>query len=178
LQIKDKHHQTVAVFATALIDKANWYQHKKLDTIRLAKQNYSLKKQRLTELKNAASHLKATKSTIAYIPLDKLFNSQGKARQYLFDQIPNSAIIEIVRPNWNLIQQIGTNLHVSHLGFAIRKNGILYYREASSTENKIIDIPLVDYLKQAQKSPTIKGINIQIIVQKKPFQIICRGEQH
>lgn len=85
----------------------------------------------------------------------------------LFNQIPNAAIIEIIRPNWDLHKEIGTHLNVSHLGFSIRKNGTLLFRETSSTDGRAIDIPLVDYLRQTLSSPTIKGINVQVVLDPK-----------
>ena len=82
---------------------------------------------------------------------------------YFFQQIPNAAIIEIVRPNWDLTKEIGTHLNVSHIGFAIWKNKTLYFRQASSIHHQVIDTPLTSYLYDALKnSETIKGINIQI----------------
>ncbi len=57
---------------------------------------------------------------------------------------------------------MGTNLNVSHVGFAIRDNGELIYREASSEANKIIDISLAEYLQQYANDPdsTVKGIAV------------------
>ena len=81
---------------------------------------------------------------------------------YLFSQIPDSTIVEIVRPNWNLEKLIGTNLHVSHLGFVVHTEQGVMYREASSVKAKVVDIPLIDYLQAYINSSTIKGINLQL----------------
>jgi hypothetical protein len=101
---------------------------------------------------------------LPYIPLTALFQSNGQANQALFDQIPDGAIIEIVRPNWSLKDKIGTNLDVSHLGFAFRHDGQLWFRNASSQFHRVVDEPLISYLDKARSSPTIKGINIQVLV--------------
>jgi hypothetical protein len=135
-----------------------------LDTIRLSQANTSDKMQRLQTLKQEGSQLPKATSIIPYLPLDSLFDSTGKANDYLFKQIPNAAIIEIVRPNWDLSKEIGTHLNISHLGFAIWKNRILYFREASSQHGRVVDVPLVDYLRDTLKSPTIKGINVQVVL--------------
>ncbi len=82
---------------------------------------------------------------------------------YLFKQIPNGAIIEIVRPNWDLTKQIGTHLNISHLGFAFWQQGNLIFRHASSEARQVTETPFIHYLKKAKKSPTIKGINIQVL---------------
>ena len=65
-------------------------------------------------------------------------------------------------------ERIGTSLNISHLGFAIWSNKKLYFRQASSQYGKIVDVPLIDYLQeQTRTSPTIKGINIQVLVPTK-----------
>ncbi len=167
--------QPVAKIATALINKPAWYQHFDLSHIRVKNINATEQAKRLAALKAEGSKLKIVLSSIPYIPLTALFDGSGKANGYLFKQIPNAAIIEIVRPNWDLHKQIGTNLNVSHLGFAIWDKGILMFREASTIEGHIVvDTPLVDYLHDMQKSPTVKGINIQVVVPQQPLSQDCR----
>ncbi|WP_298626296.1 N-acetylmuramoyl-L-alanine amidase-like domain-containing protein [uncultured Legionella sp.] len=174
LTIKNKQNKSVALYAEALIDKPGWYAHKKVNTIRLQKENKQEQEQRLAELKNKGSQLKATVSKIPYIPFTVLFPMNDAPNLYLFSQIPTGAIIEIVRPGWDLRKVIGTSLNISHLGFAIRINDQLYFRQASSQYGKIVDVPLIDYLKEAIESPTIKGINVQIVLPKKPVRHNCR----
>ncbi len=164
--IIDKNEQPVALIATAMIDKPSWYQHKTLKIIRLQKGTKAEKQKRLQELQKKGSKLEITESNIPYIPLTALFSKKNEPNTYLFSQIPNGAVIEIVRPNWNLKKEIGTALNVSHLGFGIWIRGQLFFREASSKEGKVVDVPLINYLKEALTSPTIKGINIQIVDKK------------
>ncbi|STX44101.1 Protein of uncharacterised function (DUF1460) [Legionella donaldsonii] len=171
---QDKSKAPVAKIATALIDKPSWYQHFTLATIRLQSQDKAEQTKRLAELKTRGSKLPKTNAQLPYIPLTSLFNAKGEPNQYLFAQIPDGAIVEIVRPNWNLREQIGTNLNVSHLGFVFWKNGVATFRQASSIYNKVVDVPLIDYLKEAyENSPTIKGINVQIVVPKSPLTDSC-----
>lgn len=160
--IHDKNGHSITKMAEALIDKPSWYQHFSTNIIRINNASSTEQGMRLTSLKQKGNQLPRTLSRIPYIPLTALFNKKGSANMYLFNQIPNGAIIEIVRPNWDLQQQIGTHLNISHLGFAIRKNGVLMFRAATSTNHRIMDYPLIDYLRETLKSPTIKGINIQI----------------
>lgn len=173
LNITNKQKRPVALYANTLIDKPGWYAHKNIDSIRLQQRNDDLQKKRLSELKIKGSHLKAIRSQIPYIPLTALFPKDDKPDDYLFSQIPNGAIIEIIRPDWNLREKIGTNLDVSHLGFAIWKNKQLFFREASSIYGSVVDVSLVDYLNDARKSPTIKGINVQVVLLQKPVSKQC-----
>lgn len=162
-RFQDKHKQPVAKFAQATINKPGWYQHMTTKNIRVNNIDRTEQVKRLQSLQHKGNQLRITNSTIPYIPFSALFDKNGKANHYLFNQIPNGAIIEIIRPNWNLNKEIGTHLNVSHLGFAFWKNGTLLFRQASSTYNKVVDTPLINYLRAAQKSPTIKGINIQTV---------------
>lgn len=174
--IKDKTQHPVALYAVAFINKPGWYQHKTLATIRLQKENKKKQQDLLEELKKKGSQLESVKAKIPYIPFTVLFSKHNEPDLYLFSQIPDGSIIEIVRPNWDLRQLIGTALNVSHLGFAIKKNGTIYFRQASSQQGKVIDVPLIDYLKDAKSSPTIKGINIQVVLPSKPLNGNCKSE--
>ncbi|WP_058513711.1 N-acetylmuramoyl-L-alanine amidase-like domain-containing protein [Legionella santicrucis] len=169
LSFKNQNHQSVAKVAEAVINKPNWYAYKTLDTIRLENTNKETAEERLTELKNEGSKLEITAERVPYLPFTALFPEKNKPNMHLFAQIPNGAIIEIVRPNWDLSQKIGTSLNISHLGFAIRNKGQLYFRQASSEYGKVVDVPLIEYLEKALNSPTIKGINVQVVLPQKPL---------
>ncbi len=173
LTIVNQNKQPVALESKTIIDKAEWY--KKLPLTRIRIQNISAKEQnkRLKSLRHAGLSFSKQTSIVSYIPLKALFNQQGQPNMTLFKQIPDGAIIEIVRPNWDLTQAIGTHLDISHLGFVFWKHHVLYFRQASIIYNKVVDVPFVEYLSKALKSPTIKGINIQVITIKKPVKGKC-----
>ena len=170
---KDNHNQPVAQIASAVINKPSWYQHMPIGTIKLGILDPTEQERRLKELQNKGRQLQAQESQIAYIPLTALFSQKGQPNQALFNQIPHAAIIEIIRPNWDLQDQIGTHLNVSHLGFAFWKQGTLIFRQASSQYHQVVDVSLINYLREARQSPTIKGINIQVVVPKKPYDKSC-----
>jgi len=162
--ILDTEQHRAAKFAHALINKPAWYQHFSTKNIRLNNPNPMTQKQRLQQLQQLGSQLSVSNSTLPYIPFSKLFTKDGQANHLLFKQIPEGAILEIVRPNWDLTAKIGTHLNISHLGFVFYEKGVPFFREASSTHQRVVDVPLIDYLRDAQKSPTIKGINIQVVL--------------
>jgi hypothetical protein len=162
LEIKDTNSEPVALLARTIIDKPSWYKHFKASD--LALNDPSQNKTHLILLHSEAKKMKEEPAATPYIPLTVLLNKKGEANGYLFSQIPNGSIIEIVRPNWSLKDKIGTNLNVSHLGFAFRENNQLMFRHASTTEKKVITLPLEKYLARFLSSPTVKGINIQKII--------------
>ncbi len=170
----DGKNQPVSLFAQAVINKPAWYQRFSIDHIRINPPSVLEQEKRLEALKQKSKTLPVVTSTIPYIPLAALFDAAGNANHTLFNQIPNAAIVEIIRPNWNLEKEIGTHLNVSHLGFAVWKNGALFFRETSSKEGVVVDYPFIDYLRETRNSPTIKGINIQIVVPQQPLAAQCK----
>lgn len=161
--IVDKNMKPSARYAQAEIDQANWYQHFELSKIRICYAAPSAAKRRLKQLQSLGKSLPLKTSRIAYIPIQALI-SKDKKSQYLLEQIPNGAIIEIIRPNWDLTQAIGTHLNVSHIGFVIREQGELFFYQASSLAKKVIKLTLIDYLISMQSQPTVQGINVQIVL--------------
>jgi hypothetical protein len=161
--IKDKDGHPIYKHAIAVIDRGRWLKQLAKNRIRLVNQDKKDVNVYLKRLRQRHTLLKKETSVLPYLPLSVLFKAQ-KPLMSLFNQIPNGVVIEIVRPNWAVHTVIGTHLNVSHLGFGFWKSGVLYFREASMTEGRVIDIPLVNYLKNMLDSPTIKGIYIQKIV--------------
>ncbi|TDJ06435.1 MAG: DUF1460 domain-containing protein [Deltaproteobacteria bacterium] len=144
-------------YAHAIIDKKSWYQNMGPQNIRrpdVTEQNF---RDLLKEFKNLGKDFKPQKATLPYITLKTLFKNPAHIRK-----IPHGAIINIVRPNWDLTNSIGTHLNISHQGIAIWNRGKLYYRHASSFPHKIVkDTAFKDYFRKYLDSETLKGINIQ-----------------
>jgi hypothetical protein len=168
--IRDRNNQPIYSVARANIDKAAWYEYSTLEKIRLNMATTEFRRQRLEELKQEGRQFVVRNVAIPYISLNKLFSANGTPNMQVFHQIPHGSIIEIVRPNWQLKALIGTNLNVSHLGFVFWDENIPNFYQASSQYGKTLIVPLINYLSEARNSPTIKGINIQIIT-KEPLKL-------
>jgi hypothetical protein len=153
-----------AEIADTIINKPAWFRSFKANHLRLFENSSkTATEQLLNDLHEEANKVHNEKSVMLYIPLNELFDGGGRPIMQLFDQIPNGSVIEIVRPNWDLVTLIGTRLNVSHLGFAIRTKKGLVYREASTEIKQVVDVPLTDYLKNYLRSTTVKGINVQVV---------------
>ncbi len=160
--IVDGDQQAINEEATCLIEKPRWLSYRSLEDIKLLENiDEAEATKRLDELHQQAAFYHDIETITPYVPLQALFDGEQQPNMALFDQIPHGSILEIVRPDWPLREQIGTNLNVSHVGFVIKNKQGLQYRQASTIENKVIDVPLVDYLRHCLKSPTIGGINLQ-----------------
>ncbi len=169
----DTNNQPVAKMATTIINKQSWYANLPKTRIRLPNASTKEQEKQHEALKHEGARLKATAISTPYIPLTVLFDEKGRPNYALFNQIPNGAIIEIVRPNWQLKEKIGSNLNISHMGFVFRKNGQLRFRHASTTKKKVSDMSFIHYLKETRTSSTIRGINIQVVVPKTPDAHLC-----
>ncbi len=150
-EIIDENKNGIVEFAEGEIDKPRWF----------LKKAESETEPRVKLLEGYAAKWKKELVRLSYLPLTTLFDDQKNPCEFIFNQIPHASIIEIVRPNWHTKDKIGTNLHVSHLGFLIRQSDKkLYFRHASSEQKSVVEILLVDYLKNYVESPTVKGIHL------------------
>jgi hypothetical protein len=162
--ILDKNNLPAAKISTTLINKPNWYAQLSEARIRLPNASSEERAHKHQMLRREGKILAAETAHLPYIPLTALFNPEGEPNLVLFNQIPDGAIIEIVRPNWDLEDKIGTQLDVSHMGFVFIENNALRFRHASTMKKKVSDVSLIEYLKNARNSPTIRGINIQVVL--------------
>lgn len=162
----DNNNQPVMVWSEALINKRNWFLKRQLADIKLLKPSNNLELQaRLKKLHALAEQQPVIRSRISYVPLNQVLQDLTQ-NLTLLRRLPSVMIVEIVRPNWDLTEQIGTHLNVSHLGFAIWREAKQDYvfRHASLLTQKVSEISLSEYLRPYLNSPTIKGINLQKIV--------------
>ncbi len=58
------------------------------------------------------------------------------------DVLKDGRIVVVLNPNSPLNQVAGTGDHVSHMGFAIRRQGVWLLRAASQVVGKVCDVPL------------------------------------
>ena len=143
--------------ARATIDKRAWYAKLPESRIQIPGLAETDRQELLLELRAEGVRYSPEEATVPYVPLTALFGPGGGE---LFDRVPSGSVVNIVRPDWDLVAQIGTHLNVSHQGFAVRKNGVLYFMEASEVLGQVSMVPLADYLRAYRDSPTIKGVNI------------------
>lgn len=92
--------------------------------------------QKKVSIKSCQQKFKKTKAEVRYVPIKNLAK--------LSPQIPDGSILFIVNPKKYTL--------VSHMGFAIQKNNILYLRSASSYAGKVRDYILLDYLRFEPKA--------------------------
>lgn len=133
------------------IEKDNWFSMKGVD------------------YKKVAARMGKTLGRLPYLGKEDL-----RANPALMERIPDVAIFHVVRPNWNLKKAIGTELDVSHEGFLIRENGVVYMihasnglgRDGSDNYKGVKKEALLSYIERVMmSSPSMAGINILRIQQ-------------
>lgn len=75
------------------------------------------------------------------------WEAAGKVNHALLRKIPSGVIVNYTHPKRPLKELIGTDMLVSHQGFLIWKDGVLYARHASQGD-KVVDIKFIEYLNQ------------------------------
>ena len=150
------------------INKDHWFQQiKTLKWLKQPEKEEDAKKQ-LDTLQTLAKGQPPIRNRLPYVPLTRLFDKNGRPYNRLFAQIPSGTVLELVSPNDNHNEEhhtpLTTTSNITHLGLVIRKQGRLYFREASIEEKTIIETPLATFLKNYLNHATIKGIHLEQIV--------------
>ncbi len=172
LTILDENKKPVAMQASTLINKPEFYAQKILANLDLQNLSVETAKERLAQLQAEGKKFTTQPSVLSYIPLTTLFDSQGQPNAAIWMQFPLVSVIEVVRPHWRPVNpkdkqtDYGTHLNVTHLGLAIRTStGILFYH--ASTGKSVIKLLLTDYLhpflEDVRPAP-IRGIHIEKII--------------
>ncbi len=147
----------------AWIDKPQWYASRTAADLHLPGVDARAQALALAKLRAEGSRFKKARAALPYLPIGILLGQAGgpPPRPDLLDRIPSGAVISIVREWWTPVGS-GTRKIVSHMGFAIRHDGVLYFRNASALgrHRRVVDEPLLEYLARYRDYPTIRGINI------------------
>lgn len=141
------------------MDRQNWYRHLSLTRIVLLNANVMQRIKKWQQLRSLAKAQVNSMARIDYIPLDLLLSDPQVEKK-----IPNAALIFLVLENPRSKKIIGTENNISHMGFAIWKNGRLYLREASIHGEHVIDVPLLRYLSAYLPNKMLKGISVWEVI--------------
>lgn len=150
--------------AEAIIDKTSWYQKMEKKNLHCDKDLSAQCDDLLDQLHGEGDAFLPEVASLDYVPLTALYLPSDKVDQSILDRIPSGSVISMVRPNWELKQWIGTNMNVSHQGFAIRKEGQLLLRHASVLHKKVIDEDFMDYFSRYTSASSLKGFNVQVLM--------------
>jgi hypothetical protein len=139
--------------AEAVIQKDEWF--KKRSEADLSGIPEEEKEQKLKNLRALSRKFRKRLEKVPFLYKYKLVEHPE-----ILQRIPHGAVISIVRPKWAApLEKGGTHLNISHQGLAFHKNGVVYFRHAK-VNDKVTEVPLLDYIKGTIESPSIQGINV------------------
>lgn len=158
--LKEINHQILSAAeiktAEAIINLPGWLKAIKIEEIRVPMATLQERQSLLEELRALAPQYSPRLARLSYLPISTLL-----AKPAVLKRIPHGAIVNFVRPNWDLRDLIGTHMNVSHQGLVFHKKKGIYLRHASTSgERKVMELPLLDYLKKFENHPTLKGIHV------------------
>jgi hypothetical protein len=140
--------------AEAVINLPGWLKAIKIEEIKVPRASLEERQNILEELQGMASEYVPVVATLEYLPISTLLATPQELKK-----IPHGTIVNFVRPNWDLTQEVGTHMNVSHQGFIFRMGEKIILRHAS-TSGKVMEISLIEYLKKFENHPTMKGIHL------------------
>lgn len=149
--------------AEALIEKDNWYMLLPIERLSGIKDDKKL--ERLAELRSLSVRHGKEVSRVPYLDKNAIV-----AHPEILQKIPHGAVINVVRPNFDVTKAAGTHMNITHQGFAFHRDGKVIFRHASPTKDpvtgkgKVREQLLLDYVKDTVASPTIGGINVLVVL--------------
>lgn len=138
--------------AQTLIERDEWY--RSLKATRLSGIAPADRRARLRELQSLSANHGKEIERIVYIKRSALFANPDIAAK-----IPDGSVVNLVRPGWDIRYRIGTRLNISHQGLVFHRQGVVYFRHASSS-GTVMESRLLDYLRQTR---VIAGINVLVV---------------
>jgi hypothetical protein len=141
--------------ARAMINFTGWIQSLKVENLVIPHATHEEKEKLLTELREEAKDIPSEEASVDYLPISYLVKNPS-----LLTRVPHGAIVNFVRPNWDLTDVAGTHQNISHQGFLFWKGKTLMLRHASSSgEKKVLEVSFLTYLKSFLNHPTLKGVH-------------------
>lgn len=147
-----------AMTLTTGIDKQKWYESQAVSMVKPT--DFISEKVQYIQDKTRGFSREVVR--LSYIDKSDLLQNPTILRHF-----PKAGVINIVRKNWNIREAIGTDLDISHQGIFFERNGEVIFRHASFKKNSqyVVEIPLLDYVRQNLNDQTFAGINILALKQ-------------
>lgn len=142
--------------AEALINFPGWLRSHKIGQI-IVPNAPEERQSRLEELHSLASSYPTSVARVPYVEISKIL-----AKPTILNKIPSGAVVNFVRPNWDLTEAAGTHQNISHQGFLFRIGKVLYLRHAS-TSGKVEQLPFIEYLAKFRNHATLKGVHFMTV---------------
>jgi hypothetical protein len=147
------------LIASAEINLPGWLQKIHPEEIVVPNASAEERNALLDELHSLSRNYSPETATVPYVEINWILKNPSWVKN-----IPHGAIVNYVRPNWDLTQEIGTHQNISHQALLFWKGKVLYQRHASTTGPKtVFELPFLEYIKKFENHPTLKGVHLMIV---------------
>lgn len=148
--------------AVANINRLSWVYKTQVENKFLDEARPTLEEVDAVLLENGIT-LTPQEANLNYIPVNDFLEHY---HEFVLDFPEEATIVNIVRPGWDLVEAIGTELNVSHQGFVFKKydeetfDPTLLFRHATSIDPKeVVELPFDEYIQRYQNQTPEIGLN-------------------
>ncbi len=154
---------------TKIFDKRGWYLKMPLERVNVPGLDPTARDRLLVELRSEGARFDTREATVPYVHLDSFFptdpqTGERRPNAELFARVASGTVMNVVRPDWNVDDELGTPLVVSHQGLILRLAGRLVVRHASSGDaRQVVEADLTDFLRRHLAHPTVRGVQLLLL---------------
>lgn len=143
------------LIARADINLPGWLKKISLPEIRVPNASPAEQNALLEELRSNHRFYSVEVAEVPYVSINWILKNPSWVKN-----IPHGAIVNFVRPNWDLTEQYGSHQNISHQAFLFWKGNVLFQRHAStSSPAEVTDVPFLEYIKKFENHATMKGVH-------------------
>lgn len=147
------------LIARANINLPGWLKKISLPEIRVPEATTAERNALLEELRSMHRFYTVEVAEVPYVSINWILKNPSWIRK-----IPNAAIVNFVRPNWDLTEQYGSHQNISHQAFLFWKGNVLYQRHASTSNPKeVFELPFLEYIRKFENHATLKGVHFMVV---------------
>ena len=159
--------QSIVQHLSVTLDLPRWLQQHTVDRIRIDYFTEEQRAARLTLLQAQKDAVMPIHCDMPYLPLSDCLVTETEVSHWRDDlsaHWPPVLLVEFVNPGWKIAEKIGTDLAVSHCGWAFRQPGgdyVLYH--ASDLEKQVVVVDLLSYCVRRLHDNARQGIHLQAL---------------
>ncbi len=132
--------------STTSIDRLSWYR--------------KMHPSELPEYLKLNPNEKPVAATIKFLAFKEILENPEGIPNLKRELLKGPILANFIRPNWDTVAFLGTQIDVSHQGFLILKADKIVLRHSSFGLGKVGDEDFVEYMKTYKNHATLKGIQL------------------
>ena len=143
------------LIASAVINLPGWLKKIHPEEIRVPGASQEERDALLEELRSMHRNYSPIVAEVPYVSINWILKNPSWIKK-----IPHGAVVNFVRPNWDLTAEYGSHQNISHQAVLFWKGNVLYQRHASTSNPKeVFELPFLDYIRKFENHATLKGVH-------------------